>query len=732
MNVARLIIMLLLGILLLYPSQGWAFDPADMSSSDEGSSITVMTYSSSHVKDAFLEEGRAINAYLYRIRLSYYPVYTSSGNRAVGHLVHISFPLTHVSDMSPSSAGEMRLVIDRNGNLAPDEQDEVIAKSMIDFAEKRISFSLDTRLNEGANNLFLMGDFPNLMSKAELRIKFNDRLLVVRESGKSDPVAALGAGYDEVWHREGNSPPELSYSAYIKDIKYGVVPRRGRSGDVFTFEVIYNDRDGNIATAVEVWIDLDGDGRFDLHERFAMEPTDSYGSAFNKRYQFRTRIIPQGSGTVTYRFFGHDGNDEAIGEATKAASLVVNMALVIGRAEVSISERVPGERFEVRYSVRYFFDSVKVNWESVKNQDFSPFVFVGSVHKDKREVSLLYDEEILTVWLEVPVNLLEGMRHVRAFALGSLWYDLEKKEEIELSSFTPEAAVSIVGLRASLEALPTRVVTAIGDPLQIRLTIIKMSEAELVSDPEQEITFSPFTIVRPLALSEAKRGNVDILTFTAVIDPLMATAGRTFEIAAYPIDYRKGGGPLRTFKIPATPIATVAILTDEQVKGPPLVFARRTIPSAYYADMEWMVRFSRIIFSVFFSILFVAVIYPPLRFLYMAFRQSVGYQKMVTRMTWVSLIRMAAYEMYPLPDKVVLRLERAFRAYVGYVCHCSAPEAQSVLLWEYIEQKKFFDAATTQMIRRSLELFRRASEGRANDQESVDLVVLQQKLRRYI
>ncbi|MDP3770065.1 MAG: hypothetical protein U1A25_01115 [Candidatus Sungbacteria bacterium] len=732
MNARRRIIVWLLGLSLLYAPQSSAFDPVGEDPNLDRSSITVTTHSSSSVKNAFTYEDKAINAYLYRLRLMYYPVTMQSGNRSVGHLVHISFPLTHIFDMTPSSAGEMRLIIDRNGNLAPDDEDEIIARSTVNFTDKQISFSVDAPLQEGANDLFLVGDFPNLMPKAELRIKFNDRLLVVRELDRANPVTVLGTGYDEVWHRRGNSPPEVSYSVYIKDIKNGVSPWKGRSGDVFTFETIYNDRDGDGATAVEVWIDFDGDGEFNAKERFSMQPTDSYGNAFNKRYQFRTRIIPKGSGKVMYRFFAHDGKDEAIGQATKTAELTINRALVIGSAQISTNELVPGERFAVRYAVRYFFDSVKIDWSSIEKQNFSPFLFIGSVHKDRREVTLLYDEEILTIWLEVPADLPEGMRYIPSLPFQALWYDLEKKEDVELHSFAPEVAVSLVGLRAFLEVMPTRVVTAIGDPLQIRLTIIKKPEAQLISHPEQEITFTPFTEVQPLTLSEVKRAKNDTLIYTAVIDPLMATNGRMFEIASYRVEYRWTYPLIRTFTIPATPISTVAILTPEQIKGPLLVFPRPPLSSAYYADMKWAARLSRTIFSILFSVVLVSAVYPCLRFLYAALRQSDRYQKMTRRMTWVSLVRAMAHESTPLSNAVLARLERAFRSYLACVYHCSGEEAQSVLLWEYIAKRQFLDANTARMVEQSLVLLRSASEGRATAQEADMLIALQQRLRTFI
>ncbi|MDP3778610.1 MAG: hypothetical protein Q8R30_01000 [bacterium] len=697
--------------------------------------ISVNAYTLSMVKNSFTGSGSAMDAYLYRIQVHHFPAYGKEEKGGDLSIKSIGFELTHFSDITPSSAGEMRLVRDMNRNEKPDADDKVMARSMIDFAQGIIFFKFDEPIAfESGAIFFLAGDFPVLVAHAELRVKLSDRLVVVedREDGKN--VRVVVAASTETWHHEGNSAPTLSYSNRLEENKFGVMPSSGRSGDMFMFEAIYTDRDGDIAQRVEVWIDLNENRKFDDGERFEMKIPDPPVVAANQRYRFSMRIIAAHTGRIMYRFFASDGKDDAVGGAAEPAYLKINTAFVIANARVLSDSVVPGEKFDVAYTVRYFFESVKVKWDSVRGMDVAPFVFLGTVHKNRRPLDLVYDEEVFIVSFQSPKDLHEGNTRVPVIGLQAQWYDFTNQTEKSIEAFGPDVQVSVVPLRAWVEVKPSRAAMTIADEIRVVLNVIKRTDIELISDPESEFTFPLSDEHARFVLSRDRNVHVDKLTYTAVFHSTAAvgvTPRKRVITPLYKLEYRVFGyDVLYSLVLPEQSLTFMPILTTQEASSQALVFPRLVIPPEFRFGTQGVERVVARAMYAFGALGLGAIVIPLVVFLWSAMFGGLWYRKTAARRSWRSHVRSMRRVGVHVSHDLLVSCEQSFRRHLAYVCGCSEKEAQSVALWEIVEKSCKFSFIVRGSIRASLDRFRALAEGRGQEHDAVDLIFAQHRLRK--
>ena len=703
--------------------------------------ISINVYQGSATKNAFTGSGSAMDASLYSLQLRHFPAYDTKTSSQNFYFTSIAFELSNLANMTLSSAGEMRLVRDMNGNEKPDPDDKIVSRSMIDFVQAAIFFKFDEPIGFKSTTLFfLVGDFPSLVLHAELHVKLSDRFIVIedREEGRHMRVTVLGNR--TTWHHEGNSPPILDYSSRLTDSKNGVVPFNGRSGDMFTFEVMYTDRDGDKAQRVELRIDLNENGIFEIHERFAMEVPDPPVIATSQRYRLSTRIISPRRGQMMYRFFASDGRDDAVGPATEFAYVRINNAFAITDARVlsdTMSDSVvPGEKFDIVYTVRYFFESVKVRWGSAPGLDVSPFTFLGAVHKNRHPLTLIYDEETLVVSFQAPSLLPEGSVRMPVISLEADWYDFDDKTEKRVHVFSPDVSVSVVPLRAWMKVIPARAAVTIADEIRVVLTIVKRPDVELISHPEHEFTFPLSNEGVRFLLGNEGNARVDKLMYTAVFHSTAAvgSAPRIRVITPlYKLEYRMPPDDMiRTIILPEQSLMFTPILTMAEVGGPALIFPRRAIASEFRFGTETMENMVTNAMYVLGGVAMSAILVPLVIYVWSMICNGMIYRRIVARSIWKSHVRLMKYAGRTVSPDLVIACEQSFRRYLSFVYGCSEAEAQSVALWKYMETPLKVSLINRISIRVSLERFCALSEGRASEDDAMNLIEAQYSLRKFI
>lgn len=715
------------GILLLV-GMGFAQEDGAYVSSPSTFYFWVTTFDARDVKDAFHEQGGEKDAWLFWMHLTYGSAQVPDKSAKV---TRVAFDVTYIEGMQPQHAGQMRLVMDMNGNKHPDEDDLVVGTSSIDFAEKKIIFTTDMVVHTNKEyNLFLVGDFPHLENGMEIRIKFYERLMVGHEEGSSKEVLTLYGGYQETWHREGNTPPEIGY-AMERDSRLGVNPLTGRSGDMFTFEVMYTDRDEDKPTRVEVWIDLDDDGNFSEDEHFPMRPKSNFEGVKYARYIATRVIIPRGSGKIKYRFFATDGKDDARGAATEVRQFTILIALIVQQGEMKEQMIVPGERFEITYRVQYFFAYVRIDWDAIRQIDLRPFVLETIIHKDRKVMNVSYDEEKLVLRLKAPADMRTSTVIIPQFLVSSFWWDVNEQKELVLESVARAREISVVPLKAELIVTPQRILPTIGDDIHVVLLVVKRPDVDLVSDPIGELNFLPFTVLHPLTLFQERKGEADVLRFAVDLKAFVPTGqqARLYEFPSYALEYRiRDEETNHTVNIAKTGIVLWPILTKEELEGPPLVFPR------VYIEGDWFIPLLRdanvLLYVSWFAALAAAtaLFWSPFWFIYSAVRGSDRWRAFVARRQWIIAQRRYGVRGLIRWPGAAKNLERAFRKYMGYVLGCTETEAQSAAIHTYLAVSLALDDSIRVSVRFCLEVFVRIDEMRADDEEIDVLIDLQKKL----
>ena len=447
-------------------------------------------------------------------------------------------------------------------------------------------------------------------------------------------------------------------------------------------------------------------------------------------------IMPSGqqcvSRDIDRSFFADDGKDEATGPAIGVSVFMVQAALIIRSVETPHNEIVPGEKFEVRYMVRYLFESVRIDWESAGKNDVAPFVFLHAIHKGRRAVSLFHDEEMLVVALQAPSSLLEGAIEVPRLILTSRWYDSVRKTEVPLESIAPKTQLQIVPLRARIEVNPSRARGTIGDMFEVKLAVVKKPDVEVVSSPIEEWKFPPFTIYTPLVFEQSRQGEIEVRSWHAVLEAFMATGAkeRIYEIPGYIFEYQVAGEPkLRNINLAAVPVTLNPVLTLQELQGPPLIFPRLALAQSLFGPLARQAAWVRGGMVVVVLVTGGVLLWQVFLFLYRVISQDRSWRAYIARWNWISLVRLMEYHQGTLPPRLLIQGEQAFRRYLAYVFDCSEAEAQSVFLWEKIEKESSGKMVPFEDIRICLRLFALLGESHGGEEERKQLVVLQKKLR---
>ncbi|MCF6282261.1 MAG: right-handed parallel beta-helix repeat-containing protein [Candidatus Polarisedimenticolaceae bacterium] len=204
----------------------------------------------------------------------------------------------------------------------------------------------------GSTNLAMIRDGKLIDREPGLKIWYNNDDIVSYNTGNSEPPVPedvpLAASTGTIWrggttgnlcancHGNNNTLPEyrtpfqditqaphLYWSDQAGYITDGVFPDMAQGGSTFTFQIQYQDTNNDTPSVIEVWVDLDDSGTYELGEKFAMTaaiPSDT--NYFDgKLYSKSLTISRAGDNTLNYRFYASDGTADAGGIGTNNSSL---------------------------------------------------------------------------------------------------------------------------------------------------------------------------------------------------------------------------------------------------------------------------------------------------------------------------------------------------------------------------------------------------------------------------
>lgn len=131
-----------------------------------------------------------------------------------------------------------------------------------------------------------------------------------------------------------NNVPTLSWTGEAGYVADGVNPDTAPDGSNFTFRVDYTDIDDRLPTTIQVWVDEDDSGTYEVGERYTLTATDAgdTSSADGKRYARSLTLANAGDGFLNYRFYATDSSDPATG--SPAANRTVEVTIATNNAPV--------------------------------------------------------------------------------------------------------------------------------------------------------------------------------------------------------------------------------------------------------------------------------------------------------------------------------------------------------------------------------------------------------------
>lgn len=131
-------------------------------------------------------------------------------------------------------------------------------------------------------------------------------------------------GADEVLVAAGT--PYLTWTGELGYVLDGVDPDADGSGSGFTFRVEYSDENNDPPDDIDVWVDLDDSGTYDIGENTGLLEADAGDTDFTDG-KIYTRTIPltrTGDGDLAYRFWAWDGTNPALGWPVAGGTVTVN------------------------------------------------------------------------------------------------------------------------------------------------------------------------------------------------------------------------------------------------------------------------------------------------------------------------------------------------------------------------------------------------------------------------
>jgi len=691
--------------------------------------------------DAFREKGSAINAVLYDIgilfsRGGYYSQYPSYNNRKAT-MKRISFKIVHSVNLATDSMDDVKLVRDSNDNGVYDEGENVSERSPV-LSEKIISFNTEEVLEAGKTRYLLVGNFPALEDGAEVYVELEPRLLIAETQNSKDEnkmdVLRVSGNPGLVKHREGNFEPVIAYrtdyQASRRDMEFGVAPREAYAGNTLIFGITYNDYDYDSPGKIEVWVDLNTDGMFNGDEKFPLSLVDDY----QPMYEAAVQIIPTGKRGVMYRFYADDGKNEAIGEAISKRLLFIHRTVVMhGPQNPYVSEVVPGERFSLSFLVDFLFYGVDIDWDSIRQNDYTPFILEAVTLKSTVNADLNYNQATVELVFFAPSDLPFKETMIPASTIRYKWWHKEPKNFRNEETIGPPVTINMVPLRAAFSIAGTYPYITIGDQFEASFRVIQHKKAVIEDVFEETISFAPFTIIAPITQEQIVTADyLKETVFRAKLTPFFYsyTEGRKEGgIPPYSFEYHIEGDEKKhhVYRVPGISIPISSVFQSDPLNEKyPFVRVDQSTPSLWEEDLT---RHARYIFYLTYGFalgvfLFMAAF--PVLFVWGACTRSARFLFFVNRLRWHAAMRILFYRDSHHSRKRVVHLENTFRGYLASYLKISPEAAQSVILRDIVEKSSLLSPEIRENISDSLNLFYEMRRGR--DSQALNTLRIKQEL----
>ena len=151
----------------------------------------------------------------------------------------------------------------------------------------------------------------------------------------------------------------------VPELTYGLIPQLGTVGDLFTFQVIYTDLDGDFPESYQLWIDMNDNGVYDLDERYwmAQESSQDTNCKDGKVYTLDLFLPNAGQNSLRYRFYFHDGKNLAKGAPTHDRLLTLNHSPVLESPQVSPQQGPGGSSFTFKVVYRDLDNDTPIRYD---------------------------------------------------------------------------------------------------------------------------------------------------------------------------------------------------------------------------------------------------------------------------------------------------------------------------------------------------------------------------------
>jgi len=147
-------------------------------------------------------------------------------------------------------------------------------------------------------------------------------------------------GADE--HLTPPGTPILSWTGETNYTTDGVNPDNAAGGSNFEFRIKYTDAENNAPTSIQVWVDQNDNGSYEVTEKYAMNEVDfgDVNYTDGKLYTKTLTLVEAGDNNLNYRFYASDGTNDAVGTPAVNKTVSVSGALDVPGDYASIQAAI--------------------------------------------------------------------------------------------------------------------------------------------------------------------------------------------------------------------------------------------------------------------------------------------------------------------------------------------------------------------------------------------------------
>ncbi len=500
--------------------------------------------------NAFADGQKTVDVAIFEFSLQYFACSQKSPKTV--EIKEIIFSVTAIKLIEIKDF-EKIYIKDRNGKVFPARIEK------IDGSDWKVIADLKARLEDQRINEFaVVADLPNMKPKASFNITFQIGKMSSFAIADGPAVTASDYTGSAVQHSNGNRPPKLYWGDTSRGVKSAISPLSGLSGEQFSFKIKYGDEDGDPPKVAQVWIDLNGDGKYQVKEKFDMLSSSPGQTDFSRgggvEYFWTIRVVVKKRQVIKFRFYFTDGKSEAEGVAstvneysgetstqkpTDEYGFVVGTPVAFGPMQIGSGQFVRGEPLRIVIPVFYLYRDIEVDWASIARNNFKPFKLLrwqlgrqGIKSPEYKSPDENFDFQEIVVFLDT-AEIKSAAVNLPALKMSYGIKDVKDRFETQ----GEKVALQNVGLR--IENGISRQLLRVGDSFIYSIKVIRSPNAQLVDFKPEETTFQPFEIVRFSKQSE-NRGLYIVDTYAWTLASYYAIA-EPIALPSFEINWRRVG-----------------------------------------------------------------------------------------------------------------------------------------------------------------------------------------------